>query len=85
MKPEITTNIKWYLATETLPTENDEVLVHTRFGRITTVSVYNGHFNCYNENRSNELLPGISVLYWAYIPKQLTTEAIEYNKQYGFD
>lgn len=85
MKPEITTNIKWYLATETLPTENDEVLVCTRFGRVTTVYVYNGHFNCYSENRSSELLPGTVILYWAYIPDKLYTEVNKYNKQKGLD
>lgn len=84
MKPEITTNIKWYLATETLPAENiDRVLVYMLHGYVTAVSVYKGHFNCCNENKDCELLPGVSVLYWAYIPEKLHTERNKYLKQYS--
>ena len=86
MKPEITTNIKWHLATETLPTENnDSVLVYMLHGYITTVPVYEGHFNCHKEYKSSEFLPGTDVLYWAYIPEKLHTERNEYLKQYRLE
>ena len=46
MKPEIETNIKWFLATKTLPPDNvSKVLVLCTAGYITTISACRGHFN----------------------------------------
>lgn len=83
MKPELTTNIKWYLATETRPGDDVyTVVAFTRLGYITTLSVCQGHFNCsYAEdiNCENEFIPGQDVLYWAYLPEQLTNAQHEYE------
>ena len=87
MKPEITTNIKWYLATENpVPDDVHTVIVFMTVGYITTVSVCQGHFNCSFENDiggKNEFKPGEDVLYWAYIPNSLTAAAIKYKKQHS--
>ena len=87
MKPEITTNIKWYLATETKP-EDDvyDVVAFMKVGYITSLSVCQGHFNCSFENDiggKNEFVAGEDVLYWAYLPNQLTAAAIKYKKQHS--
>ena len=87
MKSELTTNIKWYLATETKP-DNDvhEVVAFMKVGYITTLSVCQGHFNCSFENdigSENEFIAGEDVLYWAYLPNQLTAAANKYKKQHS--
>ena len=87
MKPEITTNIKWYLATDTKP-EDDvcKVVAFMTLGYITTVSVCQGHFNCsYTEDigGENEFIAGDDVLYWTHVPNQLTAAAIKYKKQHS--
>ena len=47
MKPELTTNIKWYLATDIKPGDDvHEVVAFMKVGYITTLSVCQGHFNC---------------------------------------
>ena len=83
MKPEIETNIKWFLATKTLPPDNvSKVLILCTAGYITTISACRGHFNCsYIEdiNCENEFIPGKDVLYWAYIPEQLSNCRYKYK------
>ena len=87
MKPELTTNIKWYLATENpVPDDVHTVIAFMTVGYITTVSVCQGHFNCSFENDiggKNEFKPGEDVLYWSYIPNSLTAAAIKYKKQHS--
>ena len=87
MKPEITTNIKWYLATENpVPDDVYSVVAFMTVGYITTVSVCQGHFNCSFENDiggKNEFIAGEDVLYWSYIPNSLTAAAIKYKKQHS--
>lgn len=87
MKPEITTNIKWHLATEVKPDDDVyRIIAFMTLGYITTLSVYQGHFNCSYVNdigNENEFVAGDDVLYWAYIPKSLTIEAEKYEKQYS--
>ena len=87
MKPELTTNIKWYLATENpVPDDVYAVIAFMTVGYITTVSVCQGHFNCSFENDiggKNEFKPGEDVLYWAYLPNSLTAAAIKYKKQHS--
>ena len=87
MKPEMTTNIKWYLATDIKP--GDEVCKVVAFvttGYIATLSVCQGHFNCsYAEDigGENEFIAGEDVLYWAYLPNSLTAAANKYKKQHS--
>ncbi len=87
MKPEITTNIKWYLATENhVPDDVYKVVAFMKLGYITSVSVCQGHFNCsYTEDigGENEFIAGDDVLYWTYMPNQLTAAAIKYKKQHS--
>ena len=87
MKPEITTNIKWYLATENpVPDDVYKVVAFIRTGYITTLNVCQGHFNCsYTEDigGENEFIAGEDVLYWAHMPNQLTAAAIKYKKQHS--
>ena len=87
MKPEITTNIKWYLATENpVPDDVCKVVAFMTLGYITTVSVCQGHFNCsYTEDigGENEFIAGEDVLYWTHMPNQLTAAAIKYKKQHS--
>lgn len=87
MKPEITTNIKWYLATENhVPDDVYKVVAFMKLGYITSVSVCQGHFNCsYTEDigGENEFIAGEDVLYWTYMPNQLTAAANKYKKQYS--
>ena len=87
MKPELTTNIKWYLATEKrVPDDVHRVVAFMTLNYITTLSVHQGHFNCSNTNDfggKNEFRPGEDVLYWSYIPNSLTSAAIKYEKQHS--
>ena len=87
MKPELTTNIKWYLATETKPDDDvHEVVAFMTLNYIDTLSVCQGHFNCSNESNfggKNEFKPGEDVLYWSYIPNSLTSAANKYKKQHS--
>ena len=87
MKPEITTNIKWYLATDIKPGDDvHEVVAFMKVGYITTLSVCQGHFNCSFENdigSENEFIAGEDVLYWAYLPNSLTAAANKYKKQHS--
>lgn len=87
MKPELTTNIKWYLATENpVPDDVCKVVAFMTLGYITTVSVCQGHFNCsYAEDigGENEFVAGEDVLYWTYMPNQLTAAANKYKKQHS--
>ena len=87
MKPELTTNIKWYLATETRPGDDVcKVVAFVRLGYITTLNVCQGHFNCsYAEDigGENEFIAGDDVLYWAYLPNSLTAAANKYKKQHS--
>ena len=87
MKPELTTNIKWYLATENpVPDDVHKVVAFMTPGYITTLNVHQGHFNCSNESDfggKNEFKPGEDVLYWAYLPNSLTSAAIKYEKQHS--
>ena len=87
MKPELTTNIKWYLATENpVPDDVCKVVAFMTLDYITTLSVCQGHFNCSFENDiggKNEFKPGEDVLYWSYIPNSLTAAAIKYKKQHS--
>ena len=87
MKPEITTNIKWYLATENhVPDDVYKVVAFMKLGYITSVSVCQGHFNCsYTEDigGENEFIAGEDVLYWTYMPNSLTAAAIKYKKQHS--
>ncbi len=87
MKPEITTNIKWYLATENhVPDDVYKVVAFMKLGYITSMSVCQGHFNCsYTEDigGENEFIAGDDVLYWTYMPNQLTAAAIKYKKQHS--
>ena len=87
MKPEITTNIKWYLATDIKPgDEVHKVVAFVTTGYIATLSVCQGHFNCsYTEDigGENEFIAGEDVLYWAYMPNQLTAAANKYKKQHS--
>ena len=84
MKPEITTNSKWYLATETKPEDDvHKVVAFMTLGYITTLSVCQGHFNCsYTEDigGGNEFIAGEDVLYWAHLPNSLTAAANKYKK-----
>ena len=87
MKLELTTNIKWYLATENpVPDDVHKVVAFMTPGYITTLNVHQGHFNCSNESDfggKNEFKPGEDVLYWAYLPNLLTSAAIKYEKQHS--
>ena len=87
MKPEITTNIKWYLAIENpVPDDVHEVVAFVTTGYIATLSVCQGHFNCsYTEDigGENEFVAGEDVLYWTHMPNQLTAAAIKYKKQHS--
>ena len=87
MKPELTTNIKWYLATENpVPDDVCKVVAFMTLGYITTVSVCQGHFNCsYTEDigGENEFIAGDDVLYWTHVPNQLTAAANKYKKQHS--
>lgn len=87
MKPELTTNIKWYLATENpVPDDVCKVVAFMTLGYITTVSVCQGHFNCsYAEDigGENEFVAGEDVLYWTNMPNQLTAAANKYEKQHS--
>ena len=87
MKPEITTNIKWYLATEnTVPDDVYSVVAFMTLNYITTLSVHQGHFNCsYAEDigGENEFIAGDDVLYWTNMPNQLTAAANKYEKQHS--
>ena len=87
MKPEITTNIKWYLATDIKPgDEVHKVVAFVTTGYIATLSVCQGHFNCsYAEDigGENEFIAGEDVLYWAYLPNSLTAAANKYKKQHS--
>lgn len=87
MKPEMTTNIKWYLATEK-PVLDDvhKIVAFMTLNYIATLSVHQGHFNCsYTEDigGENEFIPGKDVLYWAYLPNSLTAAANKYEKQHS--
>ena len=87
MKPELTTNIKWYLATENpVPDDVYSVVAFTTLNYITTLSVCQGHFNCsYTEDigGENEFIAGDDVLYWTNMPNQLTAAANKYEKQHS--
>ena len=87
MKPDITTNIKWYLATENpVPDDVCKVVAFMTLNYITTVSVCQGHFNCsYTEDigGENEFMAGEDVLYWTYLPNSLTAAANKYKKQHS--
>ena len=87
MKPEITTNIKWYLATEnSVPDDVCKVVAFMTLNYISTLSVCQGHFNCsYTEDigGENEFMAGEDVLYWAYLPNSLTAAANKYKKQHS--
>ena len=87
MKPELTTNIKWYLATENpVPDDVCKVVAFMTLNYITTVSVCQGHFNCsYTEDigGENEFMAGEDVLYWTYLPNSLTAAANKYKKQHS--
>ena len=87
MKPELTTNIKWYLATENpVPDDVHTVIAFMTVGYITTVSVCQGHFNCSFENDiggKNEFIAGDDVLYGAYLPNSITAAVIKYKKQHS--
>ena len=87
MKSEITTNIKWYLATENpVPDDVYSVVAFMTLNYITTLSVCQGHFNCsYTEDigGENEFIAGEDVLYWTHMPNQLTAAANKYEKQHS--
>lgn len=86
MKPEMTTNIKWYLATENHVPDVYKVVAFMTLNYITTLNVHQGHFNCSNESDfggKNEFKPGEDVLYWSYIPNSLISAAIKYEKQHS--
>ena len=87
MKPELATNIKWYLATENpVPDDVCKVVAFMTLNYITTVNVCQGHFNCsYTEDigGENEFIAGDDVLYWAYLPNSLTAAANKYKKQHS--
>ena len=87
MKPELTTNIKWYLATENpVPDDVHKVVAFMTLGYITTINVRQGHFNCSFENDiggENEFIAGDDVLYWTHMPNQLTAAANKYEKQHS--
>lgn len=87
MKPELTTNIRWYLATENpIPDDVCKVVAFMTLDYITTLSVCRGHFNCsYTEDigGENEFIAGEDVLYWTYMPNQLTAAANKYKKQHS--
>lgn len=87
MKTELTTNIKWYLATEIKPSDDvHTVIAFMRLNYITTLSVCQGHFNCsYTEDigGENEFIAGEDVLYWTHMSNQLTAAANKYDKQHS--
>ena len=87
MKPELTTNIKWYLATENpVPDDVCKVVAFMTLNYIRTLSVCQGHFNCsYTEDigGENEFMAGEDVLYWAYLSNSLTAAANKYKKQHS--
>ncbi len=71
----IKTNIKWYTKEEqTLA--NGNVLAMLRYSYITTLPVYNGHYNCTSDSVKNELTD--NVILWAPIPDTLQ----EYLQKY---
>lgn len=87
MKQELTTNIKWHLATEVKPGDDVyRIVAFMTLGYIATLNVCQGHFNCSYANdigNENEFVAGEDVLYWAMLPKALTNEAEKYEKQYS--
>ena len=72
------TTITWYNPEEKTP-ENGQVLALCETGYIATLSVYNGHFNCSNDDLESEM----HALLWAYMPQKLTDIAKEdWKKRY---
>lgn len=69
-----------------MPDDVYKVVAFMKLGYITSVSVCQGHFNCsYTEDigGENEFIAGDDVLYWTYMPNQLTAAAIKYKKQHS--
>lgn len=87
MKTELTTTIKWHLATEVKPGDDVHTVIAFMINNyIATLSVCQGHFNCSYVNDiggENEFIPGKDILYWAYLPNQLTTVVINYKKRHS--
>lgn len=65
-----------------MPDDVYKVVAFMKLGYITSVSVCQGHFNCsYTEDigGENEFIAGEDVLYWTYMPNQLTAAANKYK------
>ena len=68
------TTIEWFKPEEKKP-RNGEVIVFCMPGYITTMNVYDGHFNCSaGDNFETEIE---EVLFWSYMPKELDEIADE--------
>lgn len=68
------TTIEWFKPEEKKP-RNGEVIVFCMPGYITTMNVYDGHFNCSaGDNFETEIE---EVLFWSYMPKELDKIADE--------
>ena len=66
-RTKMKTTIEWFKPEEKKP-RNGEVLALCATGYITTLNVYDGHFNCScGDNFETE----IEVIMWAYAPKRL--------------
>lgn len=61
------TTIEWFTPKEKTP-RNGEVLALCTPGYITTLNVYDGHFNC---SCGDSFETEIEVVVWAYTPKKL--------------
>ena len=70
-RTKMKTTIEWFKPEEKKP-RNGEVLCLCGAGYMTTLNVYDGHFNCScADNFENE----IDVVMWAYVPKRLEDAA----------
>lgn len=66
-RTKMKTTIEWFKPEEKKP-RNGEVLALCATGYITTLNVYDGHFNCScGDNFETE----IEVVMWAYAPQRL--------------
>lgn len=73
------TTIEWFKPEEKTP-KNGKVIALCPSGYLSTMNVYDGHFNCsFSDNFESE----IDIVMWAYTPKRLEEIAsAEWEKRY---
>lgn len=65
------TTITWYKPEDKMP-PNGEVFTVSTSGSITSLYVWNGHFNCFEHCLESEI---DNIILWAEIPQKLKEEA----------